>query len=78
MATIKTSEIKKEAKEIINKIFAAVIIDNDKEKWKSAMVFIDKKIVELENGERGFEMFAWQEVKKEINRKFGAKFITKK
>ena len=74
---MKTSEIKSEAKKIINSIFATLIKSDNKEDWKKAIEFIDKKINELEKWTRGNEMFIWRNVKSQIIFLFGKKFISK-
>jgi len=67
--------IRKEAKEIMETVFGGLIKSEDKEQWKECLSFIDKKIFELEGGDRGLQMFAWREIKKMMNVKFGKKFI---
>ena len=74
---MKTSDIKKEAKNIINTIFTAVIKSDNKEDWKKAIVYIDDKITDLEISTRGEEMFIWRGVKNQITFLFGKKFINK-
>ena len=74
---MKTSEIKKEAKNIIETIFTAVIKSDTKEDWKKAIEYIEKKILELESWDRWWEMFIWRNVKNQVIFLFGKKFIVK-
>ena len=74
---MKTSEIKAEAKDILNTIFVAVLASDSKDDWKKAINFIDDKIFKLECGERWSEMFIWRKVKNLITFEFWKKFIAK-
>ena len=74
---MKTSEIKTEAKKIINSIFATLIKSENKEDWKKAIEYIDKSIFQLENWDRWEEMFIWINVKSQIIFLFWKKFISK-
>ena len=76
--SLKTSEINKEAKEVIKRIFHIVLKSDLKEIWIKAMSFIDEKIERIENWERWKEMFVWQSVKFQMNNLYWKKFITKK
>lgn len=46
---MKTSEIKKEARKLLNTIFYKAMESDDKEVWKKTLAFIDCKITQLEN-----------------------------
>lgn len=74
---MKTSEIKREARNILNTIFYKVLESTDKEDWKKCLAFIDSKIFKLENWDRGEEMFIWRNVKSQLTFEFGKKFISK-
>ena len=74
---MKTSEIKKEARKLLNTIFYKAMESEDKEVWKKVLAFIDSKISELENWDRGEEMFIWRNAKQQFVFEFGKKFISK-
>jgi hypothetical protein len=46
---MKTSDIKKQAREVISNIFYKAIESDDKEVWKKSLAFIDTKIQTLES-----------------------------
>ena len=74
---MKTSDIKKEARKLLDTIFYKAIESDDKEVWKKTLAFIDSKIIILENWDRGEEMFIWRNVKSQFVYLFGKKFISK-
>jgi hypothetical protein len=71
------SEITKEAKVVINTVFAGMLKSDDKEVWKKAISFADQKVQTLEATVRGTEMFIWRSVKFHLLSRFGRKFISK-
>lgn len=74
---MKVSEYRKQAKECIQDLFKAVLDSEDKDVWKKAFDFINRKIDSLERGERWEQMFVWRYVRSQMSEKFGAKFIRK-
>ncbi len=72
---MKTSEIKKEARKLLNTIFYKAMESDDKEVWKKTLAFIDCKITQLENWDRGQDMFIWRNAKQQFVFEFWKKFI---
>jgi hypothetical protein len=73
----KISEISKEGRDIVKTVFAGVIKSDLREDWKKAIDFATSKISQLENGERGQEMFNWRSAKKHLLSLYGKKFISR-
>lgn len=75
--SIKTSEISKQGREIVKTIFAGVTKSDIRSDWQKAIDFATSKISQLENGERGEEMFNWRSAKKHLLSLYGKKFISR-
>ncbi len=74
---MKTSEIKKEAKNLINDVFKALLENNDKDTWKKAMNFINETVAKKE-ATCADDKFIWREVRSQISTLFGKKFVCQK
>jgi len=81
---MKISALQKNGKQIIQDIFQPVLKSENKEDWKKAFKFIDKKIAVLklklnsavDNQEQLIiEIWNWENTKRQISVKFGEKFI---
>ena len=71
---MKTTEIKLEAEQIIKDLFFKVLESNDKEVWKKAIEFINRKTDDLElNCWEG--KFIWRKVRNIMTSKYWKKFI---
>jgi len=70
----KLKNLHSKAIEIVNRIFYTLLANNDKQEWRKGLNFIDNKLMKLKMWERWEEMFIWEQVKREMNKRYWKKF----
>ena len=73
---MKTSEINKEANNIIKDLFFKINKDTSKEDWKKTLDFIIKKTEDLEKNCWEWK-FVWRKIRQIMTTRFGQLFIIK-